>query len=272
MNDAWGAIPAIAAVVAQRPLGLFTDVDGTIAEIVAVPGEAKVAAGARRSLVSLCDALEVVAVVSGRSAQDAYSMVDVGKAMYYGNHGLEELRDGHLSAKVRDVAGTRRAVAEAFELIHNDLISVPGLVFENKGLSIAVHYRQSLEPDSVAQQVLEVAGRLASPMGLEVRLGRMVIEIYPKEASKGVVVASLVRRANLRGAIYIGDDVNDVDAFLSLHTLKEQRGDFVGLSVAARFPESPEGLLKMADLVLDGVPGVVEFLEWLEKRLTRPNP
>jgi trehalose 6-phosphate phosphatase len=272
MNHVWDEIPAIASVIAQRPLGLFTDVDGTIAEIVAVPGEAKVAAGARGALVSLCKELEAVAVVSGRSARDAYSIVDVDRAVYYGNHGLEELRDGQLRAKVRDVAGTRRAVAEACELICNDLISVPGLVFENKGLSIAVHYRQSLEPDRVAQKVLDAAERFASPMGLAVRLGRMVVEVYPKEASKGAVVASLVRRARLRGAIYIGDDVTDADAFLSLHVLQEQIGDFVGLSVAARFPESSEGLLNLADLVLDGVPGVVEFLEWLEKRLTRPNP
>src|SRR5207237_2757672 len=69
--------------------GLVTDVDGTISPIVARPEEAIVLPDAKRALSGLKQHVSVVAVVSGRAAADARTMLGIDGLTYIGNHGLE---------------------------------------------------------------------------------------------------------------------------------------------------------------------------------------
>ena len=268
-NSLWGALPLVEAVVAHEPLGLMTDVDGTIAGIAASPWQAEVSPEARRLLTSLCKRLAVVAAVSGRRATEVEGMVGVEGMLYFGNHGLESSQDGRSRTVLRGVRKLRQDIAEAREGLQQRLGGVPGLVFEDKGLAVAVHYRQSPNPEKISGLALKEAKRLALPRGLAVKTGKMVVEVCPKQASKGWSVARLARRFRLSGAIYLGDDETDIDAFRALHSLR--RKGFRGLAVAVRSGESPERLLDAADLSLDGVSEVVGFLQWLDRRLSGPG-
>lgn len=76
-------------MLALRPLGLITDIDGTISPIAPSPLEARVSPACRRHLAALAKKLELVAVISGRPAVEARDMVGVEGIVYVGNHGLE---------------------------------------------------------------------------------------------------------------------------------------------------------------------------------------
>ena len=75
-------------------LGLITDVDGTISPIVDVPDEARVTPRNLKLLAELEIQLPLVAVVSGRSAEDVAQRVGLPGLVYIGNHGMERFQDG----------------------------------------------------------------------------------------------------------------------------------------------------------------------------------
>ena len=264
-NNLWSALPLVESVVTQQPLGLMMDVDGTIVEIASAPWQARLPAKVRRLLTSLCKRSAVVAAISGRRAAEVEEIMRVKRMLYFGNHGLENRQDGFSKTELRGVQRIRESIVEAREGLQERLGKMPGVILEDKELAVAVHYRRSLEPDRIRDIAPEEAERLAIPMGLTVKTGKMVVEICPKQASKGWAVTRLIRRFNLCGAIYLGDDRTDIDAFQALNSLKKKR--FRGLAVAVRSGESPEGLLNVADLYLDGVSEVVKFLQWLDRRL-----
>jgi len=90
--------------------------------------------------------------------------------------------------------------------------------------------------------------------------GRMVVELHPRqvEVNKGTAVKALVERYHLRGGIYLGDDISDVDAFAVMHT----RG-FEGLALGVISEETPHEVTREADFTLNGVGDVEHFFKWL---------
>ena len=89
----------------------------------------------------------------------------------------------------------------------------------------------------------------------------MVFELRPTvHVDKGVVLTRLWEETRAEGIIYIGDDVTDIDAFRAIH----QIGRGVTLAVGVRSAEAPPALLKAADVLVDGVPGVRELLSALD--------
>ena len=134
---------------------------------------------------------------------------------------------------------------------------------ENKGLRVAVHYRNA--PDLVAARcaVSQMLEPLASGRGLGIKEGKMVWEIGPRmDVNKGTAVSRLAREYELTGAIVLGDDVTDCDAFDAVHGLIRERG-IRGAAVAVVDHETPEALLRKADYRLSGPAEVEEFLRWM---------
>ena len=82
------------------------------------------------------------------------------------------------------------------------------------------------------------------------------------EVNKGTAVRRLAREYELTGAIVLGDDVTDCDAFNALHELMRQRG-LKGAAVAVVDEETPEALLRKSDFRLVGHGEVEEFLRWM---------
>lgn len=261
-------LPLAWRVLSSEPAGLITDVDGTISPIVARPEAAGVDPRARRLLEGLVGHLELVAALSGRRAAEAAQLVAVPDMVYVGNHGLEWWEEGGATI-VPEARVFQPAVTETVAWLRRRL-HLPGVLVEDKGITGAVHYRLAADPSGAREAILEAVENCPSARYLRVAHGRMVVNILPPiPADKGTAVQELVRRRSLRGALYLGDDVTDVDAFRALRSLRDS-GVCQTLAVAVISPEAPSDLAREGDCALDGVEAVVRFLEaavgWCESR------
>ncbi len=281
-------LDAIRQVLTLLPFGLITDVDGTISEIASCPEEARVSPICREQLATLTKRLELVAAISGRPALDAKEMIGVGGMVYVGNHGLEQWHDGVLQFFEGVKEYTSKVTAALDELMGS--LTVEGISFENKGVALSVHYRRSLDRESARKCILEKIAASSIARDFRIQEGKMVVELRPPvEANKGTAVEALVKSYNLRGGIYVGDDISDVDAFSAMHqeasgqALRQAQGErnryrpasFKGLAVGVISEETPQQLEKEADFTLKGVADVERFLTWLAGAAptsTRPHP
>ncbi len=248
-----------------RPSGLLSDVDGTLSAIAPTPEQAYVSDEMKSVLRALAQRAEVVAVITGRAPEQALEMVGIGDLVYVGNHGLEELSGGRLSPApgVEEYAGRiGEVLRRASERIARD-----GVIFEDKRVTGSVHYRLARDPERARQELLEVLRPLAESSGLELREGRMIIEIRPPiDVTKGTACRSLIERHGLEGCVFLGDDRTDADAFEVLRELRERKGlRSVGVGVLS--PETPAVVRERADLTVEGVEGVLDLLRWLAKRM-----
>lgn len=257
-------LDAVQELLTLRPLGLITDIDGTISDIAATPEAAVVSPICREKLADLTQRLEVVAAISGRPAAAARDMVGVDGMVYVGNHGLERWRDG----AVEYVAGAekhRAKVKEALERIRA-MLPLECIILEDKGVSLSIHYRLCPDVQEVRQLVLSKVATVDVLTDFRVCEGKMVVELRPAiDVGKGVAVRSLVERYKLRSGLYLGDDVTDTDAFEAMH-----EGGFRGAAIAVLGEESPDGLRRSADFTLNGVSDVERFLAWLAATSARP--
>jgi len=102
--------------------------------------------------------------------------------------------------------------------------------------------------------------RVAADHGLEVVEGKMVVELMPADRPrKGGAVLRLAEELALRGVLFAGDDVADLEAFEALDRLRERH--VLTIRVAVRGPETPADLVDAADVVVDGPSGLVRLLE-----------
>ena len=137
-----------------RRSAVVSDIDGTLAPIVASPEEAAVPRRALDALEALCRDYALVACVTGRPALEARRLVPVECVAISGNHGLEVMHGGDVSV-VAQAAKFQHEIREALIAVENDgLIPQYGCRVEDKGITFSVHYRTSVRPDH-AQRYLE---------------------------------------------------------------------------------------------------------------------
>jgi trehalose 6-phosphate phosphatase len=190
----------------------------------------------------------VVAVVSGRRSEEVARLLDVPGLRYFGLYGMEDAAPELLAA----VGPRVRQAAEA----------VPEAWVEDKGASIAVHYRQSSDPTLARATLLSSLQDVASSSGLKVVEGKMVVELLPADRPrKGGAVERMVGENGLSAALYAGDDVADLDAFEALDRL--EAAGVLSVTVAVRGDETPSELLDAADVIVEGPGGLVELLDQL---------
>jgi trehalose 6-phosphate phosphatase len=221
--------------------GLFLDVDGVLAPIVARPEDAVVPEETRAELRRLNGRYALVACISGRAGETAREIVGVPELTYVGNHGLE------LEPKANRWAEHLQAFLDG--------VDWPEL--ENKQLTAALHYR-NVEDEDAARAALEQVAARARSAGLHTRFGRKVLELLPPlDANKGTAVRRLLADHGLRRALYAGDDTTDLDAFAALDPLE------LGVRVAVASAEGPADLRAAGDVVVEGPTELFELLEKL---------
>jgi trehalose 6-phosphate phosphatase len=193
---------------------IFLDFDGTLVDLRPRPGDVKMARPAKLVLRRLAaHANTHLVIVSGRTRRNVRELVAVGDVRYFGVHGGD--REGQrvmLSAKSKlALAGVKRAARRTFKLI-------PGVWIQDKGLSIAIHYRdaESLEARTAGVALAE----LLEPWkgSLHVLNGSRVWEVLPREIPGKFTVVDEVLGANRSDAavVYIGNDGTDEIAFAAL--------------------------------------------------------
>jgi trehalose 6-phosphate phosphatase len=187
-----------------RPILLAFDYDGVLAPLVKHPSGAHMRPRTRTLLARLLRYYPV-AVVSGRAWRDVAGFLDGLAPIIVGNHGFELGHPTPVPASVlRKVRGWRRTLERA-------LAGVEGVYFEDKRSTLAIHYGLSRAWRRAERAVYEAANRLE---GTRLIPGKKVLNVLPGDfPSKGDAVRALVARLGCEGAIYLGDDVTDEDAF-----------------------------------------------------------
>ena len=138
------ALRAVAA--APRATALFCDIDGTVSPIVSDPYAAVVPEPFRAALAALAPRLGLLAFVTGRDVRQAAAMVGLQGAAYVGLHGFDRMApDG---AVTRDPAAEPYvdAVQRMARRVRGLDAARLGLVVENKGPMLDLHYRQARRP------------------------------------------------------------------------------------------------------------------------------
>jgi trehalose 6-phosphate phosphatase len=191
---------------------ILLDIDGTILDLAASPQQVWVPAGLRQTLARLDELTEgAVALVSGRSLNDIDLIFSPLQLAAIGGHGAE----------LRAVAGTE-AVIRAKPLdpaLKRKLAAVtelgPGILAEDKGYSLALHYRLAPEQgDAVRAAVDKICTGFAHG-AVEILPGKLVVEIKATGVNKANAVCELMSRAPFakRNPIFIGDDTTDEPVF-----------------------------------------------------------
>jgi trehalose 6-phosphate phosphatase len=247
--------------IEQRPAGLLTDFDGTLAPIVRDPFAAQLVDGADGALATLARRLAVVAIITGRAPLDARRLFGVAGVLIAGNHGTEWLEPDADAPTLAPEAGSVRARLDA---VLARLPRLTGVVVEHKGLSASVHYRNAPDPDLALRRILDVLGDVGE-YGLEARGGRKIVELLPIGlGNKGSAVRAIVERFGLRGVVVMGDDLTDLDMFRAVAELRDEgrvRGAIIG--VGAADGEVSEAVARAADVTLDDPSDVAAFLSGL---------
>jgi len=181
---------------------LAFDFDGTLAPIVADPGRAAMRPRTRRLLTRAAEAYPCI-VISGRSRGDTRRRLrGVRLAGVIGNHGLEPWTTP---------ARTGREVRRWVRVLEERLGGIQGVVVEDKGLSLSVHYRAARQRTLARAHVLDAAAGLG-----RARLvgGKLVLNILPAGApGKGHALEHARDRLGCDTAVYVGDDETDEDVF-----------------------------------------------------------
>lgn len=251
----------------SAPAGLLTDVDGTISPIAPTPAEARVSDEIRSALSRLATKLRVVAVITGRAAANARGLVGVPGLLYVGNHGMEELANGSARWEAA-VEPFRPLLSEAVAAVAHLPDRIPGVIVEDKGPTLSIHYRMATSPDEARDQIRKELRPFDER--LRITAGKMVIEVRPPvDISKASAVRHIVENHALRGVVYLGDDRTDVGAFEVLRVLRQgaAEADCRTYGVAVAGAETPDAVLAAADGVVSGVDAVTTLIQRLADEL-----
>lgn len=247
-------------LIESSRVGLVTDVDGTISHIVNDPTAAQVTDRNQSLLAELSQLLPLVAALSGRGARDIHDRVGIESMVYIGNHGMERWHKGDTQLPARIVA-YRPAMIATRESLEPYLM--PGMILEDKGATLTLHYRQTQDPASVMKTFTPLVESCAAQHGLTMYQGRMVFEIRPPvDINKGTAFQQLIEEFDLSAAIYIGDDTTDADALRMAKNLR-QEGICHAIALGVTSEDTPPLVLESSDLLADGIPDVEAFLYWL---------
>jgi len=196
----------------------FLDVDGTLLELADHPRAVQVG----RDLLRLLEGLRVaccgaVALISGRSVADIETLFAPLVFPVAGQHGIERRSaSGALQRHALPLEHLGRAAAEIVRLTAGHA----GLAFENKGMTLALHYRQAPELHAFAEHAMH---RIAEALGdeFELQAGKFVWEIKPNGKDKGTAIAEFLDEAPFAGRlpVFVGDDLTDEYGFALVNRL-----------------------------------------------------
>lgn len=250
-------------VLQDLPAGLFLDIDGTLSALQPNPASVSISDTVRRAIAKLSGRFAVV-VLSGRATADCRRIIGLDDITYVGNHGCQWFRDG--------LESTHTAAQEFIPRMHQIATDAltrfadsQGIYVENKGPSVSIHYRNTPNPAVAALDIDRFIDEHSASDGLRCTDGKLVKEVRPPlDINKGTAVTELVEEWGLRGAVMIGDDSTDVDAFLAIKSMCEANR-IRGMSVAVLTEGTPKHVLSSADYSLDSTDAVERLLVLLSR-------
>jgi trehalose 6-phosphate phosphatase len=252
-----------ARLAAQAHLTVIClDFDGTLAPIVDDPNEARPLPGTAELLGHLAARFAAVALLSGRPADYLAKYAAAPGVRHLGLYGLQEIRDGRVWVDPRLAAARPAVIAAEQDLRDCAAVRDSGAYLEDKQYGVAIHTRRVADAARWTVPIDDAARQVAECHGLDVVLGKLVWELRPAvRSNKGDAVRRIISESNARSVVVAGDDLGDLSAFAAAFELKAHGGDV--LRVAVDSAEAPPALIDQADLIVDGPPGLLEFLRRL---------
>jgi len=190
----------------------FLDIDGTLLEHAERPDAVRPGEPLFRLLAELHRAAGgALALISGRSVSDIDALFSPLRLPAAGQHGVER-RDA--SGAVHRHAFPMAALRATAVRISEFAARHPGLLCEDKGHSLALHYRLAPQLAGAAQAALrDAAERLGEDF--EVLDGKMVVELKPSGRDKGSAIEEFMREPPFAGRmpVFVGDDQTDEYGF-----------------------------------------------------------
>lgn len=194
---------ALRSLSLARTLFAF-DFDGTLAPIVPRPNAARAAIGVQRRLAQLARSA-LVAVISGRSLADLRERIPADVRHCIGNHGSEGMVEANDADEMRQMCGAWVSQLRG-HLAGPE--SNAGIIIEDKGLTLSVHYRLAADRALTAQRLSALVSRLV-PVPRVIG-GKLVLNLLPPNArTKFEALVDLVQREAVERVLFIGDDETD---------------------------------------------------------------
>jgi trehalose 6-phosphate phosphatase len=200
-------LAALRAFVDKSMLFAF-DLDGTLAPIVSDPSGIAIPEDVRQSLIQL-NGLAPVAVITGRSRADALTHLGFTPRFLVGNHGAEGLPGA--AATAPEFTHLCQEWKAQLVWMLPDMAAL-GINLEEKGQTLALHYRKAADQVAAQEEILAAIDRLQPAP--RVVSGFFVKNLAPAQAPhKGTALEALMVHLGCRRAIFVGDDVTDEDVF-----------------------------------------------------------
>ncbi len=242
------ADPAHAAIV--------MDFDGSLAEIVDHPDDARPLDGVVGVLDGLVARFGRVAIVSGRPVSFLRAALPVDGLDLVGQYGLERMVGDEIvvDERARPYADVIATVADAAEA------ELAGVFVERKGsVAVTVHWRTRAELGPTAT---DWAHQAAVAYGLTEYPTKMAVELRPPVAvDKGSAVEQLC--VGMNAALFAGDDHGDLSAFAALARMQSAGALGHSVRIGVRSAEAPAELVAVADVVVEGPVGLLDLLTGL---------
>ena len=233
------------------------DLDGTLAPIVADPSRIKLSQEVRRGLIRL-SRMASVAIITGRARADARAHLGFNPPFLVGNHGAEGLSGG--DHREHDFVRLCHAWEDQLhELLPNGRNS--GIVVENKGATLSIHYRNAPDRDMARRKIIGAVHRLAPLPRLG--SGKFVENLVPQDApNKGEALDLIMQHSGCPRALFVGDDETDEDVF------RLRNGNIFGIRVGMNSESAAGNFIREQKEIL---PLLDEIIRLLDKSLEKDS-
>ena len=247
-----------------RRILLLMDYDGTLTPIVERPELAHLPESTRMLLKALrYQPRFKVGVISGRALSDLKGRVGIHGIIYAGNHGLEI--EGPGVDFVNPIAEEMKPVLRVIhQVLKRALGGSRGVLVEDKGLTLSVHYRQvaAEKAEEVQDSFERIVGSTLAAGQVRITSGKKVYEVRPAvDWDKGKAIRLLMKKYGKGGResglvpVYLGDDLTDEDGFRVIEKYGGGISVFVGEpdqeSSARYFLRSPEEVSRFLEMLLE---------------------
>jgi trehalose 6-phosphate phosphatase len=208
------AVPVPSALVGHlSETAVLLDVDGTLLDFAPTPREVWVPPGLAKTLRRLLARTNgALALVSGRSVNDLDLIFAPDVFPAVGGHGAEMRLDpqnegdaGHALQLDKELKRRLAAIAKLS----------PGILLEDKGYSLALHYRLAPHAERAIYEAVSLIRADLPDAPIEVLPGKQVCEIKLAGFTKATGVRELMKHPPFKGRkpFFIGDDVTDETVF-----------------------------------------------------------
>jgi trehalose 6-phosphate phosphatase len=214
-------------------IAVLLDVDGTLIELAPTPQEVRVPASLKHVLSRLRDSVGgALALVSGRPLADLDHLFEPLRLPMVGGHGAENRMT---AGGPVDRSRVREMDPELRRRLSAIAAATPGVLAEDKGYSMALHYRLAPQAEKfVCDEIKRVTSEMPH-VPIEILPGKSMFEVKPPAFNKGIAVREMMRSEPFKGRrpIFIGDDVTDESVFKVVPEF-----DGLAYSVGRKFPNT----------------------------------